>query len=79
MEEGRSTLKISTGKPGKRFLGRPRCIWDGNIRTDHKAMCINTRNWIDSAHDKDYWRALVNAIFNLQVPLAMELASYREK
>ena len=29
-----------------------------------KEMDINTRNWVDSAQDKDYWRALVN----LQVP-----------
>ena len=26
-----------------------------------KEMGINTRNWVDSAKDRDYWRALVNA------------------
>ena len=28
---------------------------------------INAANWIDSAQDRDYWRALVNAALNLRV------------
>ena len=28
---------------------------------------IRTRNWVDSAQDRDYWRALVNAALNLWV------------
>ena len=35
---------------------------------DLKEIDINTRNWVDSAQDKDYWRALVNAALNLWVP-----------
>jgi hypothetical protein len=37
---------------------------------DLKEIGINMRNWVDSARDRDYWLALVNAIFNLLVPLA---------
>ena len=33
---------------------------------DLKERSINTRNWIDSAQDRDYWRALVNA--NYEIP-----------
>ena len=31
-------------------------------------ICINTRNWVDSAQVRDYWRALLNAALSLQVP-----------
>ena len=37
MEEGRSALKILTGKPtGKKSLGRPGQRWEDNIRMDLK-------------------------------------------
>ena len=69
MEEGRSDFKILTGKPtGKRPLGRPRRRWEDNIRMDIKEIGINTRNWVDSAQDRNYWRALVNVTLNLRVP-----------
>ena len=66
MEEGRSAFKILTGTPaGKISLGRPRHKWEDNIRTDLKEIGIN---WVDSALDRDYWSALVNATLNLRVP-----------
>ena len=74
MEEGRSALKILTGKlAGKRPLGRPRRKWEDNIRMDLEEICINEGDWVDSAQDMNYWRALVNAALKLRVPLAMEL------
>ena len=67
MEEGRSAFKILTGTPaGKRPLGRPRHRWD--IRMNLKEIGINRRDWIDLVQYRDYWRALVNAVLNLQVP-----------
>ena len=70
MEEGRSVYKILTGsKPiGNRTLGRPRHRWEDNIKMYLKEIGINTRNWVDSPQDRDYWRALVNAALNLRVP-----------
>ena len=69
MVGGRSAFKILTGKPtGKRPLGRPRRRWKDNIRMDLKEIGINAGNWVDSAQDRDYWRALVNAALNLWVP-----------
>ena len=69
MEEGRSAFKILTGKPtGKRPLGRPRCRWEDNIRMDLEEIGINAGNWVNSAQDMDYWRALVNAALNLRIP-----------
>ena len=69
MEEGKSAFKILTGKPtGKRPLGRPRRRCVDNIRMILEEIGINAGNWVDSAHDRDYWRALVNAALNLRVP-----------
>ena len=42
MEEGRSSLKIVTGKPtGKRPLERLRRRWEDNIRMDLQEIGIN--------------------------------------
>ena len=65
MEEGRSAFKILTGKPiAKRPLGRPRHRWEDNIRIDLEEIGINAGNWVDSAQDRNYWRALVNEALN---------------
>ena len=74
MEEGRSAFKILTGKlTGRRLLGRPTRRWEDNIRMDLEYMGINAGNWVDSAQDRDYWRALVNVALNLRVLLALGL------
>ena len=64
MEVSRSAFKIITAKPiGRRPLGRPRRRWEGNIRIDLEEI-----GWVNSAQDRNYWRALVNAALNLRVP-----------
>jgi hypothetical protein len=69
MEKGRSDLKMLTGKnTGIKFLGMPRRRWEDNIRMDLEEIRINTRNWVDSALDRDYWRNLVNTALKLRVP-----------
>ena len=35
------------------------------IKMDLKEIGINTRKWVDSAQDRDYYRGLVNAALNL--------------
>ena len=50
------------------LLGRPRRRWEDNIRMDLEEIGINAGNWIDSAQDRNYWRAVVNAALNLRVP-----------
>jgi hypothetical protein len=42
---------------------------------DIKEIGINTRNWIDSGQNREYWSYLVNAALNLRDPYAMELVS----
>ena len=69
MEEGRSAFKMLTGKPtGKRPLRRPRRRWEDNIRMDLEEIGINAGNWVDSAHDRNYWTGLVKAALNFWVP-----------
>ena len=41
---------------------------EGIIRINLKGIDINTSNWVDSAQDRGYWRALVSAGLNLRVP-----------
>ena len=53
MKEGRSAFKILTGTPAGKM--------GGQLKEDIKEIGINTRNWFDSAEDRDYWRAHVNA------------------
>ena len=64
-----SPFNILTGTPtGKRPSGKPRRRWEGNIKMDLKEIGINTRNLVDWAQDRDYFRALVNAVVNLWAP-----------
>ena len=65
MEEGRGALTILRGKTP---LWKPRRRWEDNIRMDLKEKGINTKNWVDLAQDRNYWRALANAALNLRVP-----------
>ena len=63
-----STGKRPLGRPRRRWaLGRPRRRWEDNIRMDFEEIGISAGNWVDSAQDRNYWRALVNAALNLRV------------
>jgi hypothetical protein len=74
MDKDRSALNILTGKyTGKSPLRRPKRRWKESIRMDLKEIGIDTRSWVNSAQDRDYWRALANATLNFRVPYAVEL------
>jgi hypothetical protein len=51
---------------GKKRLGRLR--WEGNIKVKLQVVEGEGMDWIAVAQDRDWWRALVNAIMNLLVP-----------
>jgi hypothetical protein len=38
------------------------------IKMDHQEVGCGYMNWIELVHDKDRWRALLNAVMNLRVP-----------
>jgi len=67
--ERRFVYRVMVGKPeGKRPLGRPRCRWEDNIKMNIHVVGCGGMDWIELARDRDRWRALVNAVMNLQVP-----------
>ena len=69
-----NAFKILTNEPKRKGpLNKSRRRWEDNITTDLKEICVNTRNWVDSAQDRNYWRALENATLNLRVSNAMKL------
>jgi hypothetical protein len=69
MGEKRSAYRILVGRPeGRRPLGRPRRRWEDNIKMDLQDVGWGGIDWIELAHDKDRWRAVVNAVINLRVP-----------
>jgi hypothetical protein len=66
MGERRGLYRVLVGKPeGKRPLGRPRRRWK-DIRMDLLEVGCGGMDWIDVAHDRDRWQALVNAAMNLR-------------
>ena len=69
MEEGRDVHKVFVGKPeGKGPLGRPRRRWEDNIKMDFQEVGRGCGDWMQLAHDRDRWRALVSKVMNFRVP-----------
>jgi hypothetical protein len=70
MGERRNAYRLLVGKPeGKRALGRPRRRWVDNIKMDLGVVGWDNVDWIGLAQDRSRWRALVNSVLNLRVPL----------
>jgi hypothetical protein len=71
MGERRGAYRVLVGKPEeKRPLGRSRRRWEDNIKIDLQEVgnCGLRVEWIELAHDRDRWWALVNEVMNLRVP-----------
>ena len=68
MEERRGVHRVLVGKPEeKRPLGRPRRRWEDNIKMDLQEVGRGCGEWMDSAHDRDRWRALMSTVMNFRV------------
>jgi len=69
MGERGGVYRVLVGKPeGKRALGRPRRRWEDNIEMNLQEVGCGDMDWSELAHDRDRWRAVVNAVMNLLVP-----------
>jgi hypothetical protein len=67
MGEERKVYRVLVRKPeGKRPLGRQRHRWEDGIRIDLREIGWGVE-WIQLAHDRDRWRALVNTVMNFRV------------
>jgi hypothetical protein len=65
----RGVHRVLVGKPEeKRPLGRPRNRWEDNSKMDFQEVGVGCGDWIESAQDRDRWRALVSTVKNLRVP-----------
>jgi hypothetical protein len=68
MVEERGVYRVLVRKlEGKRPLERPRCRCEDNIKMDIQELRCGFVVWIGVSHDKDRWRALVNAVMKLWV------------
>jgi hypothetical protein len=67
-EWGRRRMHIGYWWESQKDLGRPRRRWVDNIKMDFREIGWDNMDWIDLAHDRDKWRALVNTVMNLRVP-----------
>jgi hypothetical protein len=68
MGEKRNACRILVGKPeGKKPLERGRRNWFDIIKMDLREIRWVGRDWIDLAHDRDQFRALVNTVMNFRV------------
>ena len=75
IEKDRHCSIILTDKSTETF-NRPKRRWEENIRIDFKEIGINTKNRIDSGHDRDYWRAPVNCDIEAPAPQVTKLVNY---
>jgi hypothetical protein len=66
MGKERKVYKVLVGKPeGKGPFRRPKHRWEGGIKMDLGE--IDWGEWIQLAHDRGQWQAVVNAMMNLWV------------
>jgi hypothetical protein len=42
-----------------------------NIKMDLGEILLDGMDWIELAQDRDQWKALVNAVMNLRIPLKL--------
>jgi hypothetical protein len=59
---------LVAGPEGRISSGRPRQRWEENIKIVLQEVGWRGMDWTDLAHDRDRWRALVNAVMKLRVP-----------
>jgi len=69
MGKGMGVQRVLVGKlEGRRLLGRHRRRWEDYIKMDAQEVGCGGMDSIQLGQDRYRWRALVNAVMNIQVP-----------
>jgi hypothetical protein len=69
MGERRGVYRVLMRKPeGNGLLSRHRSRWEDNIKMDLQEVGCGGIDWIELAHDRDIWLALVNAVMKFLFP-----------
>jgi hypothetical protein len=51
---GRGVYRVLVGRPeGRRSLGRPRHLWEDNIKMDHQEVGWEGMDWIAPAYERE--------------------------
>jgi hypothetical protein len=57
---------VGEGRPEEKGpFGGPRHRWEDSIKMDLHEVGMRGMAWIDMAHNRDRWQALVTAVMNL--------------
>jgi hypothetical protein len=66
---GRGIYRVLVLRPeGKIPHGRPKHLWEDNIKIDLRELGIDGVKWIQLAQDRVQWQDFMNMVMNLQVP-----------
>jgi hypothetical protein len=69
MGEDRVVHRVLVQKPdGKRPLGRPRHRWENNIKMDFQKVGGGHGDWMELAHDRNRWQAVMGMVKDFRVP-----------
>jgi hypothetical protein len=58
----------SEKREGKKQFGRPRYVWEYNIKMDLQEIGWEVADWIHLAQYRTQWQILVNKVMKLLVP-----------
>jgi hypothetical protein len=68
MQESKSAYRVLVGKPEGRIpLGRPKPIWEQNIKFEVTEVGWGSKDWSYLARGRVRWRAVLNVVMNLRV------------
>jgi hypothetical protein len=67
--EGRGVYRVLVGMlEEERLQGRPKHIWEENIKLDLREIWTDEANWSHLAQDWVQWRDFENTVLSLRVP-----------